>query len=82
MIATFLSVAFGTAAGYLGGWRDDVLSLIANVFLVLPALPLLVVLFGFLPRAGNLLIAIVLSGLALAIWRPCDPRPDPLAEQP
>ncbi len=64
VIATSLAVAFGTAAGYLGGWRDDVLSLFANVFLVLPALPLLVVLFGFLPRAGNLLIAIVLSGLA------------------
>jgi len=63
VIATALSVAVGTAAGYLGGWRDEGLSLVSNVFLVLPALPLLVVLFGFLPRASNLLIAIVLSAL-------------------
>ena len=63
-IATFLSVAVGTAAGYLAGWRDEGLSLLSNVFLVLPALPLLVVLFGFLPNASNLLVAIVLSVLA------------------
>jgi len=64
LIATALSVIFGTAAGYLGGWRDEGLSLISNVFLVLPALPLLVVLFGFLPRASNVLIALVLSALS------------------
>jgi peptide/nickel transport system permease protein len=63
-IATAISVAVGTAAGYLGGWRDEGLSLFSNVFLVLPALPLLVVLFGFLPNASNLLVAIVLSALA------------------
>ena len=64
LIATALSVAIGTAAGYLGGWRDEALSLFSNIFLVLPALPLLVVLFGFLPRASNLLVAIVLSALS------------------
>ncbi|MGH2872596.1 MAG: ABC transporter permease [Solirubrobacteraceae bacterium] len=63
LIATTLSVTVGTAAGYLGGWSDEGLSLVSNVFLVLPALPLLVVILGFFPNAGNLLIAIVLSVL-------------------
>lgn len=63
LIATTLSVAIGTAAGYLGGWGDEALSLFTNVFLVLPALPLLVVILGFFPNAGNLLIAVVLSVL-------------------
>lgn len=63
LIATTLSVAVGTAAGYLGGWSDEALSLLSNVFLVLPALPLLVVILGFFPNAGNLLIAVVLSVL-------------------
>ena len=40
-------------AGYLGGLADDLLSMLANIFLVMPALPLLIVIFGFLPRNGG-----------------------------
>src|SRR6185312_9827427 len=43
VIATTLAVLIGTSAGFLGGLSDEGLSLVANVFLVLPALPLLVV---------------------------------------
>lgn len=63
LIATLLSVVVGTTAGYLGGLADEGLSLLANVFLVLPALPLLVVILGYLPHSGQLPTAIVLSGL-------------------
>jgi peptide/nickel transport system permease protein len=62
-IATVLSVAVGTSAGFLGGLADEGLSLIANVFLVLPALPLLVVILGYLPHSGEVPTAIVLSAL-------------------
>jgi peptide/nickel transport system permease protein len=63
LIATALSVVVGTWAGYLGGMADEGLSLLANVFLVLPALPLLVVILGYLPHSGELPTAIVLSAL-------------------
>jgi peptide/nickel transport system permease protein len=63
LIATTLSVLVGTAAGFLGGYADEGLSLLTNVFLVLPALPLLVVILGYLPHAGELPTAIVLSAL-------------------
>jgi peptide/nickel transport system permease protein len=63
VIATALSVLIGTWAGYLGGLADEGLSLLANVFLVLPALPLLVVILGYLPHSGELPTAIVLSAL-------------------
>jgi peptide/nickel transport system permease protein len=63
VIATALSVVVGTAAGYLGGVADEGLSLLSNVFLVLPALPLLVVILGYLPHSGALPTAIVLSAL-------------------
>ena len=36
-----------------GGWADDLLSMLANIFLVMPALPLLIVIFGFLVPAGQ-----------------------------
>jgi peptide/nickel transport system permease protein len=63
VIATLLSVVVGTSAGFLGGLADEGLSLVANIFLVLPALPLLVVILGYLPHSGQLPTAIVLSVL-------------------
>ena len=63
VIATILSVVIGMSAGFLGGFSDEGLSLLANVFLVLPALPLLVVILGYLPHSGELPTAIVLSAL-------------------
>jgi peptide/nickel transport system permease protein len=62
-IATLLSMTFGVTAGFLGGVADEGLSLVMNVFVVLPALPLLIVLLGYLPRSGDLPTAIVLSAL-------------------
>jgi peptide/nickel transport system permease protein len=53
LVATALAVLFGVTAGYLGGWSDDLLSMLANIFLVLPALPLLIVIFGFLGKGAN-----------------------------
>src|SRR5215813_4811376 len=63
-IATVLAVVFGVTAGYYGGLLDDLLSMLANVFLVLPALPLLIVIFGFLSKTASpndLLIGLVVS---------------------
>ena len=51
--ATVLAVVFGVMAGYFGGSPDDLLSMLANIFLVLPALPLLIVIFGFLGRGAD-----------------------------
>jgi peptide/nickel transport system permease protein len=62
-IATLLSMATGLTAGFLGGAADEGLSLLMNVFIVLPALPLLIVLLGYLPHAGDLPTALVLSAL-------------------
>ena len=64
-VATVLSVVIGVTAGYLSGLTDDLLSMLANFFLVLPALPLLIVIFGFLPSSGS--SNDVLIGLIIAI---------------
>src|SRR5215469_7843749 len=50
--ATVLAVLIGVAAGYFGGLVDDLLSLLINVSLVLPALPLLSVGRAGAPGAG------------------------------
>jgi peptide/nickel transport system permease protein len=64
-VATVLSVVIGVTAGFLSGLTDDLLSMLANFFLVLPALPLLIVIFGFLPSSGG--SNDVLIGLIIAI---------------
>jgi oligopeptide/dipeptide ABC transporter ATP-binding protein len=61
VVSTFLSVLVGLLAGYLGGAADELLSLVANVFLVLPALPLTIILAAYLPNSGSLGIIFVIS---------------------
>ncbi len=43
LIATAISVVIGIGGGYLGGVADEALSLLSNVVLVIPALPLIIV---------------------------------------
>jgi peptide/nickel transport system permease protein len=63
VIATALSVIVGVTSAFLGGIWDELLMLLANVFLVIPALPLLILVFGYLPGKGQLPTIIVLSAL-------------------
>jgi peptide/nickel transport system permease protein len=63
VVATVLAVIVGVAAAYLGGFWDELLSLVTNVFLVIPALPLLIVLLGYPSLRGEWPTIIVLSGL-------------------
>ncbi|RZU10939.1 oligopeptide/dipeptide ABC transporter ATP-binding protein [Kribbella rubisoli] len=61
VLATVLSLLVGLTAGYVGGLTDELFSALANVFLVIPALPLVVVLAGYLPTRGSLTVAVVIS---------------------
>ena len=61
VVATALSVIVGVTAAFLGGVWDEVLSLVSNVFLVIPALPLLIVLLGYLQTKGQAATILVLS---------------------
>jgi peptide/nickel transport system permease protein len=63
VVATALSAIVGVSAAFLGGIWDEVLSLLSNVVLVIPALPLLVVLLGYKPNAGQWPTIAVLSAL-------------------
>jgi len=64
LVATALSVLIGVSAGYASGLADDLLSMLINIGLVLPALPLLIVMTGFLPKDANpsdLLIGLIIA---------------------
>ena len=59
--ATFLSVVIGISAAYFGGLVDEVLSVLTNVFLVIPALPLAIVLGSYITVKGPLPLALVIT---------------------
>jgi peptide/nickel transport system permease protein len=59
-ITTAIGALIGMSAGYFRGRVDDILSLITNVILIIPSIPLLIVLAAFLP-AGFWTIVAVLS---------------------
>jgi peptide/nickel transport system permease protein len=59
-LATVLSVLVGVTAAYLGGLVDNVFSLFIDVFLVLPAFPLIVVIAAYSKNGGDPVIIAVL----------------------
>jgi peptide/nickel transport system permease protein len=61
LISTALAVLVGVSAGYTGGATDEVLSMTSNIFLVIPALPLMIVLSAYLKSGGWLTVALVIS---------------------
>jgi len=59
-LATVLSVIIGVTAAYLGGLVDNVLSLFTDIFLVIPAFPLIVVIAAYSKNGGDPIIIAVL----------------------
>jgi peptide/nickel transport system permease protein len=61
VVATTLSIIVGVSAGYFAGSGGEGLSLLSNIFLVIPGLPLLIVLTSYVPHASWWVLALVLS---------------------
>jgi peptide/nickel transport system permease protein len=63
VMATFLSALFGIVGSYVGGVVDEAFSLLSNVMLVIPGLPLVIVISAFVPpeQRGTWTIALVLA---------------------
>lgn len=64
LMVVAISVAVGLVSGYLGGIVDDILSIITNVFLVVPAFPLAIIAVEYFNRSA-LTIALI---VALTNW--------------
>jgi peptide/nickel transport system permease protein len=60
LLITVIGLGVGMTAGYLHGFPDQVLNQFTNVFLIIPALPLLITISSFLPP-GTLTIILVLT---------------------
>jgi peptide/nickel transport system permease protein len=65
LLSTAVAVLIGVTAGYLGGLADRVLSLVTDVFLIIPTLPLLIILAAYLTGAGTIAI---IGALVVTSW--------------
>ena len=64
-LATAIAAVLGISAAYVGGLWDEGVNFLTNVFLVIPAIPLLIVLSGYLHTRGMGTMIIV---LAAVLW--------------
>jgi peptide/nickel transport system permease protein len=63
LVVVVVGALAGTTAGYFGGLTDDLLSLLINVFLIVPGLPLMVVIAAYLPPGAlTTTLVLVVSG--------------------
>jgi peptide/nickel transport system permease protein len=64
VLATALSM-LGILAAYAGGWIDEGVNFLTNVFLVIPTIPLLVVVSAYMESRGSLTMILILG---LTLW--------------
>ena len=65
VLATLVALVVALASAHLGRAVDGLLSVVTNVFLLLPGLPLLVVLAAYMPPGwGSTLIVLIVTGWA------------------
>jgi peptide/nickel transport system permease protein len=64
-IATVLAAVLGISGAYIGGIVDEVVNLLTNVFLTIPAIPLLIVISAYLKVRGMVTMAVV---IAAVLW--------------
>jgi peptide/nickel transport system permease protein len=65
LAATAVAILVGLTSAFYGRGIDDGLSLLTNVFLLLPGLPLLVILAAFLPAGlGTVILVLTITGWA------------------
>jgi peptide/nickel transport system permease protein len=67
LIAMTIAITLGLLAAYSGGWVDDSIVLLTNVFLVIPILPLLIVISSFLQGTGPTTMALIIGFTSWAI---------------
>jgi peptide/nickel transport system permease protein len=60
-LATVLAAVLGILSAYVGGLVDEVVNFLTNVFLVIPVVPLLIVISGYLKQRGMTTMILVLG---------------------
>lgn len=68
VFATLVALFIGMTAGYIGGWTDEILMLVTNIFLTLPALPLIIVISTYAAAFNLHGLAVIIGVLSFTGW--------------
>ena len=68
LAATLLSVLVGVTAAYLGGIADHILSVVVDIFLVIPALPLMIIIAAYAKGGGMWVLIGVIAVTGWSFW--------------
>ena len=66
LLSTIIAVTIGLSWGYLRNFTGDVINFVVNLFLVIPALPLMIVIAAYLQNGGigMIILVVVITGWA------------------
>jgi peptide/nickel transport system permease protein len=66
VLSTVIAIAVGLFAGYLAGFAEETINFVVNLFLVIPALPLMIVIATYSPSRGIgvIVLVVVITGWA------------------
>lgn len=65
VLSTIIGILVGLTAAYFGRAIDESLSVVTNIFLLIPGLPLLVILAAFMPPGvGTVIFVLIITGWA------------------
>jgi peptide/nickel transport system permease protein len=65
LVATLIAVLVGVTAAYVGGMGDNVLSTLTDIFLVIPALPLMIIIAAYAKSGG---MWVLIGVIAITGW--------------
>lgn len=69
VVAYIFGMLMGVAAGYMGGWWDEIISFVANIILSFPVIILFILIVSWLGASGWTIVAAVTFASAPAIMR-------------
>ncbi len=61
IFATIIGTVIGIVGGYKGGWVDNVLTLITNLFMVIPSILVLILIANSIEKRSMLLVAFIIG---------------------
>lgn len=61
LLSLVLAAFFGIVGAYLGRWLDEGFSLLTNIALVIPGLPLIIVVSSYVENRGLIVVALILA---------------------
>jgi len=68
IIATVTGTLLGVYGGFKGGWQDDIITLLTNLFLVIPSFVVLILISSSLKEGRSLMLIGLIIGLTTWTW--------------